>query len=643
MRISTCLSNLGISDTSPFAECDGISEEFNVIKKIYFAKILKEHPDKGGDAAVFRATRAAWQVLRDLYDQGSIKKDTFTSYLGGPTTRANNANVSYDENYDSSDNDDDNYDDDDDDEDLADLYKKYSANTSMPSYEYFAAAAEEAVPGYKVELAKSGRSTCTKCQSKIDKGGIRVGSLDKVSGTYGRWSRLECWRVPAKVQNGLTNPSNEQESLRDLLSMEEVLLTGVDALDDASKLLFVQHCRNIDHWANNRKRRQIRGESGSEQAVPSKSARVQSQPSPFSAAASFAAGSSTDGSNNIVAGIFTVLVPGVDGAIDDEKLLRGKTFLIAGMFPEVGGRDGDAVGVGNIKAMIQSFGGKVITRFSKNTNFLLVGRDAIASKFKDADKRSVDIISLDRLQGLLLGRVSFQELKNLPALTSDAFLGSIYQTAGVSPPSRGKGTPQVSATVSPASKAPAATAPTAKPKFKTKVDKSKPAAAKAASAVSVSTQAMVVRDKTNTGKSAASAIVPHAGKKAKFRILRPGVNGAIAGVLDGKRFVLTGVFPELGGGTGLTLGKDRTKGMIESFGGRVTSAVSGKTDFVLVGRDPGRSKVSQADQKGVPLVDLLSLSRLMLGHSTLEGVTNDPPPRITNFSAGYPGQKRIAY
>ena len=66
------------------------------------------------------------------------------------------------------------------------------------------------------------------------------------------------------------------------------------------------------------------------------------------------------------------------------------------------------------------------------------------------------------------------------------------------------------------------------------------------------------------------------------------MNGAIGGVLDGKRLVLTGVFPELGGGTGLSLGKDRTTAMIESFGGKVTSAVSGKTDFVLVGKDPGK-------------------------------------------------------
>ena len=83
--------------------------------------------------------------------------------------------------------------------------------------------------------------------------------------------------------------------------------------------------------------------------------------------------------------------------------------------------------------------------------------------------------------------------------------------------------------------------------------------------------------------------------------------------------------------------------MIETFGGRVTSAVSGKTDYVLVGRDPGRSKVSKADEKGIPLIDLLALQRLLLGQSTLLEMASEPPPRITNFSAGYPGQGMLQY
>ena len=77
--------------------------------------------------------------------------------------------------------------------------------------------------------------------------------------------------------------------------------------------------------------------------------------------------------------------------------------------------------------------------------------------------------------------------------------------------------------------------------------------------------------------------------------------------------------------------------------GKVTGSVSGKTDFVLVGKDPGRSKVSQADSKQIPLIDLLALQRLLNGQASIEDTEAAPPPRITNFSAGYPGQGRIAY
>ena len=33
--------------------------------------------------------------------------------------------------------------------------------------------------------------------------------------------------------------------------------------------------------------------------------------------------------------------------------------------------------------------------------------------------------------------------------------------------------------------------------------------------------------------------------------------------------------------------------MIESFGGRVTGSVSGKTDYLVVGKAPGASKVNK--------------------------------------------------
>jgi len=46
----------------------------------------------------------------------------------------------------------------------------------------------------------------------------------------------------------------------------------------------------------------------------------------------------------------------------------------------------------------------------------------------------------------------------------------------------------------------------------------------------------------------------------------------------------SGTFPEVGGGVGLNLGKDKLKDIITSFGGKVTSSVSGRTDVVVVGK-----------------------------------------------------------
>jgi len=81
------------------------------------------------------------------------------------------------------------------------LYAKYANNANYASYEYYEAAAEEEVPGYRVELARSGRSKCAKCDGYIEKGSLRVGSRDKFAGTYGMWNHLGgCWRVPVKVQ-----------------------------------------------------------------------------------------------------------------------------------------------------------------------------------------------------------------------------------------------------------------------------------------------------------------------------------------------------------------------------------------------------------------------------------------------------------
>ena len=196
----------------------------------------------------------------------------------------------------------------------------------------------------------------------------------------------------------------------------------------------------------------------------------------------------------------------------------------------------------------------------------------MASRFTDATKRSIVIVNLRRVQGLLLGHFSLSNLSNMGTLTVDAFKGAAYQAAGVAPPRPDPSQVQTMNQPSAAASAAASAKPAAAAK---KPAAKKPAAKKAASkpapvAAAVASTAIVpAAAAASSNANASTAVVPHTGKKQKFVPPRPGVNGAVANVLDGKRFVMTGVFPELGGGAGLNLGKDRMKALIESFGGKI--------------------------------------------------------------------------
>jgi hypothetical protein len=88
------------------------------------------------------------------------------------------------------------------------------------------------------------------------------------------------------------------------------------------------------------------------------------------------------------------------------------------------------------------------------------------------------------------------------------------------------------------------------------------------------------------------------GKKDKVSVNTPSAtDGAIPGSLKGFCFVMTGSWPELGGGHGLTSGRLRLKSRIEKFGGSVTSNYSRLTNFLVVGDNPGSKTVIEAHKK----------------------------------------------
>jgi DNA ligase (NAD+) len=70
----------------------------------------------------------------------------------------------------------------------------------------------------------------------------------------------------------------------------------------------------------------------------------------------------------------------------------------------------------------------------------------------------------------------------------------------------------------------------------------------------------------------------------------PGTEGPLAG----KTFVITGTLP--------TMSREVATERIEAAGGKVTNTVSKNTDYLVAGADPGRSKMTKAEQVGTEVI-----------------------------------------
>jgi DNA ligase (NAD+) len=77
-------------------------------------------------------------------------------------------------------------------------------------------------------------------------------------------------------------------------------------------------------------------------------------------------------------------------------------------------------------------------------------------------------------------------------------------------------------------------------------------------------------------------------------------------LLEGRTFVLTGTLEDYT--------REQAAEVIDSFGGKVSSAVSSKTDFLLAGQDPG-SKMDKAKKLGVQIISEQEFKKLIAKNS----------------------------
>ncbi|KAJ3287982.1 hypothetical protein HDU79_005174 [Rhizoclosmatium sp. JEL0117] len=424
-NVTACLSTLGLSAAS-LAGIPTIEAEFFAIRKAYFKLVLIHHPDKGGNADAFRAVNESFEDLRHMFAEKLC-----ASFFSAATAEAaapprQSARPSQ---------------------------RPRAAPTSRAPpkpFEFYRAAAEELVPQYKVELAKSGRSQCQTtisarpCSANpfIAKDSIRVGSLDYESGTYSRWIHLDCWRVPQKIWQGVPDPDTCKDPssfVEAISSMNEVLFCGFNRLSHVDQAKIVVHIMDKRHWANYRYKASLggshdvplnRADSGfdgsfdvkQESGYNGKSSGrnfdrntfrphqieppsyikqehpiIQQQlahrppPPPSTSLARF------NPSNQ-----FIIPRPGINGA--DPNALHGHTIVLTGLFPEIGGGTGLNLGKDRLRDICESFGAKVRAAVSGKTTLLIVGKEPGISKVSKARETGCRLISVKDLVAGIEGR-----------------------------------------------------------------------------------------------------------------------------------------------------------------------------------------------------------------------------------------------
>jgi DNA ligase (NAD+) len=83
------------------------------------------------------------------------------------------------------------------------------------------------------------------------------------------------------------------------------------------------------------------------------------------------------------------------------------------------------------------------------------------------------------------------------------------------------------------------------------------------------------------------------------------ISTAVSNILDGKIFVVSGVFE--------VFSRDDLKKAIEDYGGKVGSSISAKTNYVIAGANMGPAKLEKANQLKIEIIDEYQFQKMING------------------------------
>ena len=581
----------------------GLDEEFKTIKKSYHRECLKKHPDKGGSEETFVTLTDVWENVREMYERKSIesyweeaqhqvkvrrrrRRTTTTTTTFARTRRTTT--------------------------------KAKNKTSSYRPYKFYEEAAAYDDPEYRVELARSNRSSCVAtagglaCEHvdvKIEKDEIRCGHRNPTSGSFGNWSHLRCWRVPKRVWLGLPDarlgPLEKRERKKKKRDEEE----------------------EIKKTKTTTKRRGRKATNAKGRAQPSMDRRValieEEEEGEFTLTEEqFAA------YNDAISRMNEDLLEGFVQLSDGDQRAfvlhcanrknwaipsgskTGEGFDLA-LLPFEGAKNKGAWGMTHRSEVAIVPGAKEVKKRIAN----LESQAAAVKKKKTATAAARNRTTRTKNKQMVKREVKQFYEEDLEAQSNllDALFEETFALKAKEKKSTGA-----------KRKAPLPPAPAAARKKKNNNKNNKNA------------------QEEEEEEDTKVAIAGNQQHLVPLNKMEPMVTvPATAKALSGKKFVMTGIFPELGGGVGLNLGKDKARELIETFGGRVVGGVSGATTHLLVGTEPGASKVEKARGRNMTLVNVQDLQKcLNLGDQAARDQLGQEKVIIEAFSGGFYGNSK---